>query len=745
MLERIDRLRVILSLATIASCPIAVQASLPASVLGHAAPISQLGGPVTAVVARGRYAYVAVGGRVAVLDTTSQPSLAPVGLVDGIPSPITDMALHNNLLVLAHAEGLTVIDTGDGSQLRQVMTEQTGDEVTALMLVGRFVYAFVGRWHAAYNTHIFELRDDGTLHRVISVSPLGSTGVVMDERYAYLIQGSQLGVFDVTDPRNPARLREVEMPAPATDIIGADKYSYVATNTGLVVLDVSDLAFPYVIGQLDLAVPIKALATSSAFVYLLGDSGVLYAVSPAIPTRPQLLRQSVICSRGMSLIAGGSGLLAGCAQDGLLFVDVSDGNDVTTEPLLQTWHHAEDIVVKDGYAYIAAGYSGLVIVDVTHPDTPHTSSVLALPGIATRVAFDGRYLFVGSRDGRVSRVDVTDRERPRRVDSIQIPGVIQTNLPESLFFPDLGGEGLQDIAVLSKWLYVAAFGGGLVIVDSADVSGLRVVDTVHIENWKFLTVTAFADLVYTLAEAGGGEAAVGVFEVGMNGKLQLVSSVLIPTARIGRPALLLHNSRLYATGSDDPGSIAANDNVSSSFAGSLLPLGRASAPQVPPPPVDPSRLFVIDVTETHAARIVGLMDHLGAWVYGLASDEDGLVMSSTAGSAWRDHELIATDFEVGNKATTAMRVPIAGAAVSVAYSDGVAYVAADSAGLVVVDVKHGNTPSVTATASAASTGTGTPSPQMTVHPTATETPYLVTETPDAWRGNCFLPVLTMGS
>jgi len=68
----------------------------------------------------------------------------------------------------------------------------------------------------------------------------------------------------------------------------------------------------------------------------------------------------------------------------------------------------QDVVVADGYAYIADGSSGLRIIDISDPAAPNEVGYYDTLGNARDVAVAGDYAYVADEDGGLALVAFTE-------------------------------------------------------------------------------------------------------------------------------------------------------------------------------------------------------------------------------------------------------------------------------------------------------------------------------------------------
>ena len=97
----------------------------------------------------------------------------------------------------------------------------------------------------------------------------GETGVVaVSGNYAYIEQGQDLVVLDISSPALPVELGRV-MTTSIVDVAISGDYAYVADYTnGLVIVDISSKAAPTLAGSYDTAGQARGVAVSGGYAYV---------------------------------------------------------------------------------------------------------------------------------------------------------------------------------------------------------------------------------------------------------------------------------------------------------------------------------------------------------------------------------------------------------------------------------------------------------------------------------------------
>jgi hypothetical protein len=151
--------------------------------------------------------------------------------------------------------------------------------------------------------------------------------VVVSGNYAYINQGQDFFVLDISNPEAPSELGRLVTDSFIYNINVSGSYAYVADDSnGLVIIEISNPDAPTLLGSYDTAGDAHGIAVSGSYAYIADW------------------------------------------DDGLVIVDISN----PAEPMLAGSYdtaYAQGVVVSGSYAYIADWDDGLVIVDISNPPT----------------------------------------------------------------------------------------------------------------------------------------------------------------------------------------------------------------------------------------------------------------------------------------------------------------------------------------------------------------------------------------
>jgi len=326
--------------------------------------------------------------------------------------------------------------------------------------------------------------------------------VLLKDSYAYLALGQHgISALDVTDPKNPQKLKDEAINGQALSLKTSGDYLYVASGIGgLTVVNITDRNIPTVVSQLPLTGDVKSLALVStrtnpvrSFAYvaasqvgmciiettqidrlsLLGcrsasgavedvwvdeilgrayvadEGGKLTVYSIAVPERPAKIG---VIDIGVPLhrvtqIEGK--LFLSTLAHGLRVIDVDD--PVQPKELFRFDYPSlvESFAVMSDYAYYVDGSYGLHILDVERPGDFREIGLQRTPGQPKAVAVTEKLALVADGNQGLQIINITDPARPWIVRTVKLSGTVTS------------------VAARGNFAYAATSEGNLAIVDIA--------------------------------------------------------------------------------------------------------------------------------------------------------------------------------------------------------------------------------------------------------------------------------------
>jgi hypothetical protein len=287
-----------------------------------------------------------------------------------------------------------------------------------------------------------------------------AVGVEWTGDLAYVADGgSGVHVFDVRDPANPVRIGGFDTPGSAERLKVVGTLAYVADGpSGLLILDVSTPSRPVRKGSLAIGGGYSSgIAVSETNAYVAAGESGLVVVNVSDPTRP--VRSGAYNTPGIAndLRFSDKTVYLADGASGLQVVDVSDPARPVRLGGIDTTGDAQAVELFGTSVAVADGYTGLVVADVGNPTKPVLVGGASLngpplyrPGVgptAVDVRIREGLAFVAGGSLGVQAFDVSRLEKPVHVATFATAG-------------DAAG-----LAVSESHVWVAAFDRGLEIVE----------------------------------------------------------------------------------------------------------------------------------------------------------------------------------------------------------------------------------------------------------------------------------------
>ncbi len=256
-------------------------------------------------------------------------------------------------------------------------------------------------------------------------------------------------VLDVTDPTQPVQVSfNGQMGNPARDIhISEDGLIHTTGAQRYQRLSMEPNGALHLAGAKDFDHGPYAVFGTSEVAYV-GYGGYLFILDLLIPGFPLW---SAIDVGGLPALEVVDGLAYVINGMGLRIFDVTVHNNPFHVATLPSEMSYKDLVVSDGYAWVAAGVDGLRIIDVGDPAAPVEVGAYedVLSVTWKTVVIDDLAYVAHDRDGLMI-LDLETLERPELIGEIAWP------------------DGANDVAIQGSLAYVANALGGLKVVDVSD-------------------------------------------------------------------------------------------------------------------------------------------------------------------------------------------------------------------------------------------------------------------------------------
>jgi len=290
------------------------------------------------------------------------------------------------------------------------------------------------------------------------------------DNYVYVANDFEgLWIIDVSDPTNPYKASELDLPGISLSVFAKDNFVYVTTGSGfapfnsgaLWVIDASDPINPEITGSTNSVGFSAGITVIDTCAYICSPfSASINIVNINNPTDPQLIRNYILQGAGYVFNITAQEEVAYITGDdaGLFIVDVSDPQWPTMlinyiPPGWAPMGQALDVVVSEGIMYLA-GFFNVFIADVFDPSNPILLAAFSVEEnfYHTSVAISGSMLFVATQNTGLYTVDVANLTTPLVTDS------------------DITGAECTDVIINDKYAYASQTFNGTRVLDLSNIN-----------------------------------------------------------------------------------------------------------------------------------------------------------------------------------------------------------------------------------------------------------------------------------
>ncbi len=407
--------------------------------------IGHWGGCSNDVQIVGDRAYLAIGPRVVVLDVSSPDEPTFLGHSEPLPTVVGDIFVDGPLLyAVTFYDGLHVLDVSEPDNITVRGSHTSGVECRGVVVLNGYAYA--GDFDSALHT------------------------------------------YDVCDPAHPELLDSTDTSWYVFDVTEVDGYLYVPTWAGLDIFDLSDPRTPHFVRNIERRY--SEVTYDGTWLYAI-DLHRLDVWDVSNPGQPMFMGTCPLEGySGCTRVTASGGYVYAASASSVHPIDVHDpAEPIHHDPVrVDGWVHA--MVATAGTLHIANWYFGFATFDISAPESPveigrydRAAHVHALD------ISNGHAYLTGYRRRDIQVIDVSTPARPQREHSLDISAwrvhtvgdrayIARASEPGGLVLADVGDSGVLDVlselplpnsafdvAVHGDFAYVAVYDTGVAVVD----------------------------------------------------------------------------------------------------------------------------------------------------------------------------------------------------------------------------------------------------------------------------------------
>jgi hypothetical protein len=371
--------------------------------------VAQYGGRLESIAAGTRYIYAGVGARLIVLDPSNPTGPVEIGATGPLPGTPLDVVVRGSVAYLAAGEGgVAVIDVSNPLKPQLAGAVDTAGYAEGIAIAGDYAYVADG----PNGLRVIDIHDAAHPRDVAGAfTSYNVLGVAVNGGRAWLAAaGAGLLVVDVSNPRAPVEIGHAKTNGYAWSVAVDGTVAYVADAwSGITLMDVHQ------------------------------------------PWRPSIIASEPAGGWTFDLELSGNTLRAASGAGGLEIFDVTNRTrPVRTASLPFETGHAHRVAANATHTIVADRNHGVRLVDASTMSAPALLSTWSPLGFADGVAVDGSHAWVAADSYGVSLIDLSGGRE-----------VVRLEAPER-YYP-------KNVSVAKQHAFVTTqFGSALGVIDARD-------------------------------------------------------------------------------------------------------------------------------------------------------------------------------------------------------------------------------------------------------------------------------------
>ncbi len=238
----------------------------------------------------GNLAFIAAGDAFQIVDVADPGSprlLADLDLMASHGSRADRLALYGSLVYVTSLNpsdvGSLIIDAADPSNPIVVGSIQAEDSTHRMTVAGDHAYVAVGSPTQTSGMRIYDLSDPLHPESLSFIALDYPNHIAVQDGFAYVGNGGDLNVIDISDPAEPRIVGSVFTTGYAAEVFVQGSYAYINAIRGLRTVDVSDPESPNLAGYYAVPTFVQDIDLVGDHVYLATGAGGLSIVDVGDP------------------------------------------------------------------------------------------------------------------------------------------------------------------------------------------------------------------------------------------------------------------------------------------------------------------------------------------------------------------------------------------------------------------------------------------------------------------------------
>ena len=264
--------------------------------------------------------------------------------------------------------------------------------------------------------HVYPAKTNSFTGSQDTLSLIGQWGwgecmaVVVRGNYAFIGNGSLLQVLDISNPKTPQILGQVDVGSYIFGLVVSGNYAYM--TPGFSIIDISDVTHPQVISNLSIPLMASSIAVSGDYAYIGNILGEIYTINISDPAQPYIVS-------GYAMMATEGDFIGSIVVvDTLLYATSFEFNSANifniSNPLSpfrysNTFGDRGELIIQGHYMFVGAiDYNTLWMYDISQPLYPRFINGVDLRSSPTTIFLRDSLVYVSEADSAFDGFEIVD-------------------------------------------------------------------------------------------------------------------------------------------------------------------------------------------------------------------------------------------------------------------------------------------------------------------------------------------------
>ncbi len=368
--------------------------------------------------------------------------------------------------------------------------------------------------------HVIDVSEPDQAKGIKLIGLAGARDLMISGTYLYTaLEGSGIEIIDISDPQNPTEASAYANDGGEIAIRANDDFAYIGyASKGIRGLDITDKTAPvdnpaWVYS--DTGATGISFGTDENTLFITSEQTGMHKIDITDKSNMNQIASYDTPADAVAIDISGNYLYAVDNQVGstpeseglrILHMSVSSQSiQYSLTGFCKTPGTANDVTVKDDFAFIADGDQGLQIISLSDKSTPEITGSSAIPGNSIRVDVADNYAYVAGVDQGLSIINISDKSSPFLIASVGIQGEI------------------NDVKISGNYAYIANGSNGMMIIDITDKLNPNILSSIDTPG-----IAEGLSVILNYAYIADGNQGIAVIDISNELNPKLASSLNTP-------------------------------------------------------------------------------------------------------------------------------------------------------------------------------------------------------------------------